>query len=406
MQTTQYLSPREQQQMDEATVDLDSFILELLKDDEKPIIIFDKDILLSEDDDSRPTKPKAKRTKKPTKPKVIKPTTVTLTTPTADIHTLLDKLQERLADNVKDAELYHPINVEPFSSAKVKAVIDWLVLRFSVDPTQCTFFKEPNARSHIKKFITERTGIRHYVASDDRHITQDGTSFTIRLHDVRNAKDLKKITDLLQSQYGASREAMTIEAIELSLDLYCGDGSAMVIKLHKAMQYPVDSRLLRTYKTKWTQRDIPTAPHILYDLVENGYNLAMGDHRSDELCVRIYFKRTDNGGQPLPVEQHRARIEVTLINSVFDRDGIDRHLDSWSEIITCGFKKMQFTKLSKQATPTEKDEYYTQVKPFGKEQAGKLSISRHKRNLPDSIGIHGWLNIAKRTAVKALVKRF
>lgn len=199
---------------------------------------------------------------------------------------------------------------------------------------------------------------------------------------------------------------MTIETIELSLDLYGGDGSAMVIKLHKAMQYPVDAKLLRIYKTKGTRQDIPTAPHVLYKLVKDGYNIGMGDHRSDVFCVRVYFKRTDKGGQPLPVEQHRARLEVTLKQFAFKDDDIDLHLSNLSEIITYGFKKMQFTKLSKQAEPTEKDEYYTQVKPFGKEQVYKLSVSRHKRRLPDSIGIHGWLNTAKRTAVKALVKRF
>ena len=67
---------------------------------------------------------------------------------------------------------------------------------------------------------------------------------------------------------------------------------------------------------------------------------------------------------------------------------------------------MQFTKLSKRATGMEKDTYYTQVKPFGKEQADMVSISRHKRSLPDAIESHAWLNKAKRTAVKALVKRF
>lgn len=411
METTQYSSPREQRELDEATAELESFMLSFFANDEKPSAInFDKDILLDEDD-SRPTPQAIKRVKRtksptPTKPKAIKSTAVTLTTPTADVHVLLDALQERLADNVKDAELYHPINVEPFSSAKIEAVIDWLDLRFTVDPTRCIFFKEPKARSYIKAFITRSTGTRHYIATDESHITQDGASFTIRLHDIRNAKDLKKITDLLQSQYGASHEAMTIEAIELPLDLYGGDGSAMVIKLHKAMQYPVDARLLRTYKTKRTRKNIPTAPHTLYELLEDGYNIGMGDHRSDSICVRVYFKRTDKGGQPLPIKQHRARIEVTLRRSAFKDDDIDLHLSNLSKIITCGFKKMQFTKLSKRATPTEKDEYYTQVKPFGKEQTAKLSISRHKRPLPDSIGIHGWLNTAKRTAVRTLVEKF
>ncbi|MFV5509582.1 hypothetical protein [Acinetobacter sp. 197] len=403
MEITQYLSPREYRETDKATAELNSFMLELFKD-EKKLVIFDKDILLSEYDDSVPKWSKTKRTKKS---KVIESIAVTMETPIAEVHALLDSLQERLADNIKDAELYYPINVELFSSVrKIKAVIDWLDLRFTVDPTMCKFYKEPNARSRIKELITKRTGIRHYIAHKDNHITQHDASFTIRLHDIRNKSDLKKITDLLVEEYGAKCETMTIDAIELSLDFYGGDGSAIVIKLHKAMQYPVDARLLRTYKTKWTRRDIPTAPHALYELVENGYNIGMGDHRSDVFCVRAYFKRTDKGGQSLSKDQHRARIEVTLTKLAFTDDTTDLHISNLRKIITCGFKKMQFTKLSKRATLTEKDQYYTQVKPFGKEQEDKLSISRHKRNLPDAIESYAWLNEAKRNAVKDLARKF
>ena len=412
MEITQYLSPREHLEANEATADLDSFVLDFFNDESEfmPSVTWSDIELKGEKDNSQPNKLKVTRVKKPKAlpPKSVRPTTVTLKTPTAEVHALLDALQARVADNVKDAELYRPINVEPFASVqKIKAVIDWLDLRFTVDPTVCQFYKAPDARSCIKEFITKRTGTRHYIAADDSHITQNGVSFKIRLHDVRNKKDLKAITDLLQKQYGAQREEMTIEAIELSLDFYgCNDGAAMVIKLHKAMRYPANTRLLRIYKTKGTRQDIPTSPHALYEFIKNGYNIGMGDHRSDIFCVRAYFKRTDKGGQPLQEDQHRARIEVTLRNSAFEDEGISLHLDNLPKIIACGFKKMQFAHLSKRATPTDKDEYFTQVKPFGKEQATMLSISRNKRNLPDAIESFAWLNEVKRNAVKGLADKF
>lgn len=408
MEITKYLSPREQREINAATAELDSFMLELFESEKKPIIIFDKDILLSEEDGSRPTPLKVKRAKRLAKPKPVKPTTVTLKTPTTEVHAMLDALQVRLINNVKDAELYYPINVEPFASVqKIKAVIDWLDLRFTVDPIVCKFYKAPDARSHIKEFITKRTGTRYYITCDESDITHDDASFTIRLHDVRNKKDLKVITDLLVKQYGAQREAMTIEAIELSLDFYgCNDGSAMVIKLHKAMRYPADGRLLRVYKTKGTRQDIPTSPHALYELIEDGYNIGMGDHRRDEFCVRVYFKRTDKGGQALPKDQHRARIEVTLRKSAFNVGKVSPHLNNLPKIVACGFKKMQFTHLSKRAMSIDKDQYFTQVKPFGKEQADSLSISRNKRNLPDAIASFAWLNEVKRNAMKDLAEKF
>lgn len=411
MEIAQYSSPREQLEANEATADLDSFVFDFFKDESEPMpsVTWSDIELKGENDNSQPNKLKVTRVKKPKAlpPKPVRPTTVTLKTPTAEVHVLLDALQARVADNVKDAELYRPINVEPFASVQtIKAVIDWLDLRFTVDPTVCEFYKAPDAHSRIKGFITKRTGTRHYIASDENHITQDGASFTIRLHDVRNKKDLKVITDLLVEQYGAQREAMTIEAIELSLDLYGGDSSAMVIKLHKAMRYPADARLLRTYKTKGTRQDITTTTHALYELIEDGHNIGMGDHRSDVFCVRVYFKRTDNRGQHLPKDQHRARIEVTLTKLACVYSDIDLHISNLSKIITCGFKKMQFTHLSKRATSTEKDKYFTQVKPFGKEQADNLSINRHQRSLPDAIESFAWLNEVKRNAVKDLAKKF
>ncbi len=367
MEITQYYSSREREQVEKGTAELEDFLAQIEMNDEQSNI-------------------------------------VTTTTPTAKVYDLLDRYQQRLIENVKDAELYQDINIVPFTSAKMKAVIDWLDLRFTVDPVRCTFHSDPQARSHIKSFITRQTDTRHYVATDESHISQEGASFTIRLHDIRNAKDLNRITGLLHSQYGANIEMMTIEAIELSFDLYGGNSSAMVIKLHKAMQYPKAARLFRVYKT--TRKDIPTSVSKLYELIEQGYNIGVGDHRTDEFCVRAYFKRTDKGGQPLLPEVHRARIEVTLRKSVFDKEQIDRSIMNLKQVITLGFKKMQFTKLSRRSSEHEKDTYYTQVQAFGKEQPEALSQSRHKRTLPDSIEAYGDFNEAKRTAVKALVKKF
>lgn len=331
---------------------------------------------------------------------------ITSTSSSSYLNQLLDNYQLRLANNVKEAEVYQAVNTSSFLTLKTNAVIDWLDLRFTVDPNVCMFYKEPKARSYIKAFITRSTGTRHYIAKDESQITQDGMSFTIRLHDVQNKKDLKKITNLLQKQYGAKIELMTVEAIELSFDLYGGDSSAVVIKLHKAMQYPQTARLFRVYRTKGTQRDIPESMQELYELLQSGYNIGVGDHRFDAFCVRLYFKRTDKGGQYLPLKQHRARIEITLTKSIFDIDSVDRHIDNLSQIVSSGFKKMQFTKLSKRATQREEDIYYTQVKSFGREKGYSLSLSRHKRILSDSIATNGALNEVKRLAVKTLVKKF
>lgn len=343
--------------------------------------------------------------------------TVKVDTPTRDVHALLDAYQERVAENAKQAEImetdiYSDINTYGFAkgmvltSVKIEAVIDWLDLRFTVDPAVCSFHKAPEARSHIKAFLTRETGTRHYIKPDDSDVTQDGESFTIRLHDIRNAKDLRRITDLLKVKYGAQYDAMTIEAIELSLDLYNARNTALLVALHKSMLYSEDASKFRIYKTKGTQRSIPTSPSELVELLNEGYNIGMGDHRTDGFCIRAYFKRTDKGGLVLPSTEHRLRFEVTLTKSVFKHDGVDCHLKNLSQIITHGFKKVRFTKLSKHATTEERFAYRHEVQPFGKEQPIAISRSRHQRTLPDGIEVHSQLNEARKTAVRSLSKKF
>lgn len=338
-------------------------------------------------------------------------------TPTKEVHAFLDAYQLRVAENAKQAEImeteiYSDINTYGFAkgmvltSGKIEAVIDWLDLRFTVAPAVCSFHRAPEARSHIKAFLTRETGTRHYIKPDESDVTQDGGSFTIRLHDIRNAKDLRQITGLLEAQYGARNDTMTIEAIELSLDFYGARNTALLVALHKSMLYAEDARKFRIYKTKGTKRSIPTSPSELVELLNEGYNIGMGDHRTDELCIRAYFKRTDKGGLALPSTEHRLRFEVTLTKSVFEHDGVDCYLNNLSKIITHGFKKVRFTKLSKHATPEERFAYRNEVQPFGKEQSIAISRSRHQRALPDGIEVHSKLNEARKTAVRSLAKKF
>lgn len=379
MEVTNFFNVRKQQELESANADLEKFMLELFSDDEFK--------------------------------------TVKVDTPTKDVHILLESYQQRVADNAKQAEImeteiYSDINTYGFAkrmvltSVKIEAVIDWLDLRFTVDQAVCPFHRASEARSHIKAFLTRKTGTRHYIKPDDSDVTQDGESFTIRLHDIRNAKDLRKITSLLEAKYGARYDTMSIDSIELSLDLYGARNTALLVALHKSMMYSQDASKFRIYKTKGTKRGIPTSPSELVELLNQGYNIGMGDHRADEFCVRAYFKRTDKGGLALPLIDHRLRFEVTLAKSIFEHDGVDSDLKNLSRIVTHGFKKVRFTKLSKHATAEDRLVYRQEVQPFGKEQPLAISRSRHQRTLPDGIEVHSQLNEARKTAVRSLSKKF
>lgn len=322
----------------------------------------------------------------------------------------LEEYQQSQMSAVREAEaeeikIYGDINTEAFLATRFDAVIDWLDLKFTVDPKKCEFWFKPKARSHIKAFITRHTGIKHYVA-DKSEVVQDGASFIIRLHDVGSLKSLRRITSLLSAQYGCKVEEMTIEAIELSLDCYNAPNSALLIALHKSLKYPTVVNRMRVYKTKGTVREVPESPHELYMLLEDGYNLATGDHRMEEFCTRIYFKRTDKNGAALPPDQHRLRVEVTLRKTFFEKAKIDCGLDNLPSVINHGFKQLTFTKLSNRATQVDRKKYRDLVLPFGQEQRMTRSFSGHKRRLSDEIESFGMLNERKRLSVKALADKF
>ncbi len=322
----------------------------------------------------------------------------------------LEKYQKSLTPAVQEAEaeevkIYGDINTEAFLAARFDAVIDWLDLKFTVDPKVWGHCGSSGARRHIKAFFTRHTGVRHYVAKSSE-VIQDGASFTIRLHDVENLKSLKLITTLLTNQYGCKVEDMGIEAIELSLDCYDARNSALLIALHKSLKYPTVVNRMRVYKTRGTVREVPESPHELYMLLEDGYNLATGDHRMEEFCTRMYFKRTDKNGTPLPSSQHRLRAEVTLRKTFFEKAKIDCGLDNLPLMIAHGFKQLTFTKLSNRATEAYRKNYRDLVQPFGQEQPIVKSSSKHKRLLSDEIESYGLLNERKRLEVKALADKF
>lgn len=95
------------------------------------------------------------------------------------------------------------------------------------------------------------------------------------------------------------------------------------------------------------RRDIPESVHELVQLIEDGFNIASGDHRFDELCTRAYLKRTDMNGKSLPVDQHRLRLEMTFRKTFFERKNLDCSLFNLPSLITHGFKQMEFTRLNR-----------------------------------------------------------
>ncbi|MGB9190592.1 hypothetical protein [Acinetobacter sp.] len=294
-----------------------------------------------------------------------------------------------------------------FTPIKIKAVIDWLDLTFEVNPSICKFAYKPNARSFIKSFLTAKTGTKHYVKHDESDIDQQGLAFTIRLHDIRNKEDLMKITHLLTTQYGADYLQMKISNIELSLDFYNVQSRAFLSALHKSIRYSRTAENFRIYKymkddvrNKFTL--IPKAPMLLLDQFNNDWCLGINP-KGSPLCYRLYAKTTDSNKQPLPIDQHRLRVEVTL-SRAFLTD-TDCYLPNLPNIIKLGFKHLSFTRLDEKASEEMKADYNQHIAPFGMEQS-TTSISRNKRTLANGVKTHSELNSLVSKAIFNLCRQF
>ena len=353
-------------------------------------------------------------------------------TGTTELHTFLDAYQRRLEVNADvaetiEAEIYSNISSYSFEKhmdfknpelrengysinfkpIQIKAVIDWLDLSFEVNPSSCGFAHKPNARSYIKSFLTMKTGKKHYVKHDESDINQDGLVFTVRLHDIRSKADLLMIADLLHKQYGTEDLKMKIRNIELSLDFYNTNSKGLLSAMHKSLRYQATADNFRIYK--YVKADIrnkfnpvPHSPLMLLKCFNQDWCLGVNP-KGSPLCYRLYVKTTDSNKQPLPTEEHRLRVEVTLDQAIFK--DTDCSVGNLQSIFKQGFKFLTFTELDKKASKAFQESYDEIIKPYGKEQKAR-NVNRNKRTLRDGIKTYAELNSLVSKAIFNLCRKF
>lgn len=307
----------------------------------------------------------------------------------------------------KNADLANMDFSIKFTPIKIKAVIDWLDLTFEIDPSTCKFANKPNARSFIKSFLTAKTGTKHYVKHDESDIVQNNLTFTIRLHDIESKNDLLTITHLITTQYGANALKMKISSIELSLDFYNVSNRAFLSAIYKSIKYSKTAKNFRIYKylkddTRNKFTPVPKPPFVLLNRFNNDWCLG-ANPKDSPLCYRLYPKTTDSNKQPLPIEQHRLRVEVTL-NRDFLADTVC-DISNLTNIIKLGFKHLTFTKLDEKASKELKAKYNQNIDHFGMEQ-NIISVNRNKRTLAEGIKLHSELNSLVAKAIFNLCRKF
>jgi hypothetical protein len=304
-------------------------------------------------------------------------------------------LCSRYADNANKADqletvIFSDIHSYDFKAMniQIKAQVDFIDLYFEIGKT--------STRHDIKKFLTEKTGITHYISEYE-------TGFIIRLHDMNSLSVLRRRISYLR-HFECKIDSFKIMQIELAIDFYNFKHRALTTALFKSIRLPSTVANLRVYKSQLgVFTPIPSTPHSMFRKLEHGYNIGI-NHRDADEYWHLYVKTTDCNKQPLPKNEWRVRAEKNIKCNILNQ--MDNRLVNIKRILLNEFKGLSFTQLTANATKELTDVYKNTVRAFGTEIPTYYDKNRHKRNLPQSMKTHGELNQLISTAVNNLVRNF
>lgn len=304
-------------------------------------------------------------------------------------------LCSRYADNANQADqletvIFSDIHSYDFKAMniQIKAQVDFIDLYFEIGKT--------STRHDIKKFLTEKTGITHYISEYE-------TGFIIRLHDMNSLSALRRRISYLR-HFECKIDSFKIMQIELAIDFYNFKHRALTTALFKSIRLPSTVENLRVYKSQLgVFTPIPSTPHSMFRKLENCYNIAI-NHRDADEYWHLYVKTTDCNKQPLPENAWRIRAEKNIKSNVLNQ--MDNRLTNIKRVLLNGFKGLSFTQLKANSSKQLIEEYKNTVRAFGTETPTYYDKNRHKNNLPESMRKHGELNQLVSSAVHNLVRNF
>lgn len=397
MEIKQYMSPRERDELEEATKALDDFVAEVWdsQDEPKPELVIAWTDIEMEDD---------------------LPTAVKFDTSFQTACDVLDEyvnrksIKESLAEARKveakatdincfdlKPEFNNPDLNQHFKIEKLTftAVIDWL--RFEMQVSKAYKFKRPTQPyNDIKDFLKVKgINVNSYVKQTG------GCTFEIDLHDVKNGKEYAETLSKLRAEYEPS--SLKIITLEVSIDFWHVSASAFLLALQKSVKVTdlFENTDLRIYNDDGGKVMPRTATNAMKH-VHDGKTIGIGHKNKGSVYLRIYFKTTDKG-LDLPKDQHRTRIEINVRDETLASMGNDA--DNLKHLANESFKLLKFTRLADTATAKQTAEYRSNVELFGKE-ISVISKSRNRRKHLDHIETHSEFNKVVSKAVSNFLRGF
>lgn len=316
-------------------------------------------------------------------------------TPRAEMNNLMNSLNQIYAENAQSADdwetiIYSNINNYDFKAMgiRVKAQVDFLDLYFEINKV--------STRHDIKKYLTEKTGITHYIS-------EFKNGFIIRLHDMNSIDQLRRrIQHLNHFQY--KKESLQIMEVELAIDFYRFKHKALITALLKSIRLPCTVTNLRVFKSQLgVFNPLPKMPLTLIKKIQNGYNIGI-NHRDADEYWHLYVKTTDHNKQALHESEWRIRAEKNIKRNILS--SMDNRFVNLKGILVEGFKGLKFTQLETTAPKDLKELYKSSVHPFGLEQEAYYDRHRHKRVLHEYIKSNTHLNQIVSNSVNNLIRNF
>ncbi|GAA5555496.1 hypothetical protein Asch01_00185 [Acinetobacter schindleri] len=320
---------------------------------------------------------------------------LSLSTSHDEMIALMDSLTQMYVENAQSADdletvIYSSIHNYDFKAMNImlKAQVDFLDLYFEIGKL--------STRHDIKKYLTEKTGIAHYISEYKK-------GFIIRLHDMNSLYELRRRIQYLD-HFKGSKESFRIMEVELAIDFYRFKHKALVTALFKSISLPSTAENLRVFKNQLgVFTPIPLTPIAMMKKLESGYNIGINHKKADEYW-HLYVKTTDQNKQPLPECKWRIRAEKNIKLNVLNK--MDNRLINLKVLLFNGFKGLSFTQLMSNVPQFVKDEYKESIQPFGMEKKTYYDKSRHKRTLQEYIEKNADLNRLVSTAIHNLLRNF
>lgn len=304
-------------------------------------------------------------------------------------------LEQLYAENAKQADeletkIYSNINSYDFKAMniKIRARVDFLDIYFEIT--------KPSTRHDIKKFLTEKTGIRHYIK-------ESLNGYVIRLHDMNSLKLLNERLRCLD-HFGLLQQSMKILELEVALDFYGYKHLGLATALLKSLRLPSTTNNFRLFKTQTgVFVPIPVNPIVLHRKLKDGFNIGINHRLADEYW-HIYQKQTDQNGTPLKESEWRIRAEKNIKESVSKR--LNNSFSNIRQLLLESFKGLRFTHLKAGASSHQVCVYMNKIDAYGMEKEAYLDSQRNWRKLTPDIEMNAELNRLVVNAVCNLAKNF